>query len=200
MEEIYQIPVGFYQTNCYVIRDEGHVLIIDPGKKAERIASVIQEDDVVDAILLTHGHFDHIGAVDELANMFHCPVYLHFDDDELVHQCGYNRMNGYEGSIHHKITYLMEGHITIGTFDLEVISAPGHTPGSVLIIFRQHCFCGDVLFKDSIGRTDLYGGNESDMMQTLKMIKTLDRDLLVYPGHGETSTLERELAYNPFLL
>ena len=94
---------------------------------------------------------------------------------------------------------LTEGLMKLGTIQLQILEAPGHTPGSVLIVIGQDCFCGDVVFEGSVGRTDLPLGNDSQMRQTLKMIRTLDPQLRLYPGHGPATTLEKEFNDNPFL-
>ena len=200
MAEVKQIVVGTYQTNCYIVIDNGHAIIIDPGKKEERIIANIPSDITVDAICLTHGHFDHIQAVDKLHEYYHCPIYLDTDDEVLVKHCKYNQMDGYNGSIAYD-THPYDFPVTkINNFELEIIKASGHTEGSCLILYQNMMFAGDVIFKGSVGRTDLYLGNESNMKQSLKMIKTLDPNYVIYPGHGEITTLADELKYNYYLL
>ncbi len=198
MEKIEKLILGLYETNCYLIKEDGHVLIVDPGKKAERIIEKIG-DFIVDGIVLTHGHFDHIGAVDDLINHYGMDVYIDYDDEVLLNSV-HNQYGGYAGKVYHKVKYLEHGVNTIGKFTFEVIKTPGHTEGSVLINYKNHLFTGDTLFKDSIGRTDLYSGDYSKIKQSLKLIKTLDPDLIVYPGHGEITTLKEELENNPYLI
>ncbi|WP_332618445.1 MBL fold metallo-hydrolase [Anaerorhabdus sp.] len=198
METILTAVVGMYQTNCYILKDEGHVCIIDPGKKAERIISMIQEDEIVDAILLTHGHFDHIGAVDELVKYYHCPVYVNENDHELLTDTSKNTASGMIATVTSSTQYFHEGKMKIGHFEFDIIFAPGHTEGCTLIQYKNHLFTGDVLFFEGIGRTDLYGGNMNKMRQSLNVIKSFNPNLIVYPGHGPTSTIEHELAVNPY--
>ena len=196
--EVRQIVVGIYQTNCYLLIEDNHCLIIDPGKKAERIIEQIG-DIKVDAICLTHGHFDHIGAVDELVNYYGCDIYIEKDDEKLIKNCPYNKMDGYTGKITHDVKYYKLGNMKIGHFDLNIIKVSGHTDGSVLLIYKDIMFAGDTIFKGSIGRTDLYSGSESKMHQSLKLIKELNLNLIIYTGHGENTTLEEELKYNYYL-
>lgn len=196
--EIRKIVVGLFETNCYLLIENGHCLIIDPGKKADRI--IAQIDDLkVDGICLTHGHFDHIGAVDELADRYSCDIYLDHEDEKLIRNCPYNQMNGYTGKILHDVKNYQYDITKINDFSLKVIKASGHTDGSVLLIYKNVMFAGDVIFKGSIGRCDLYSGNDAKMRQSLKMIKQLDPELIIYSGHGEDSTLAEELAHNYYL-
>lgn len=194
---ITKLVLGLYETNCYIIEENNHVLIIDPGKKPERIIAAIGEKQV-DGIVLTHGHFDHIGAVDDLMNYYGIAAYVDRDDEILLNN-PYNKMAGYSGKVFHKVNYLHDGINKLGNFSFKVIKTPGHTDGSVLILIENHLFTGDTLFKESVGRTDLYLGNNAKLIQSLKLIKTLDPDYIIYPGHGDISTLKEEFLYNPFL-
>lgn len=197
--EVIHLVLGQFRTNCYLLKKEGHVVIIDPASRMDKIIDYIHENEIVDAILLTHGHFDHIGAVDKLKARYHCDVYLHPNDDELARNEKYNSLAHFHGSIHCPTKAFYEGTMQIGPFDFEIVEAPGHTAGSVLIRYENHLFTGDVLFKCSIGRTDLYSGNASAMKNTLKLFSTMDESYLVYPGHEELTTLKEEFLYNPYL-
>lgn len=199
MKEIQCIPVGLYQANCYLIKEKGHVLIIDPGARPSKILSQIHEHEIVDGIILTHGHFDHIGAVDEIMKERGCNCYLHEGDWQLAKDEKLNSMQGMSAGIYHEIQNLHEGVHRIGCFEIEVYSTPGHTPGSCLLKLDNALFSGDVLFYMSIGRVDLPLGSERDMRSSLRFIKTLDPDLIVFPGHGQKTTLEFELNNNPWL-
>ena len=195
---IESIPSGAFATNTYILEDSGTVLILDPTGKAQRILDHLQ-GRVPAAIVLTHGHFDHIGAVDELVRQFHCPVYVHPADQVLLEDETLNGMAGMTAHVRSQTRPLTEGLMKLGTIQLQILEAPGHTPGSVLIVIGQDCFCGDVVFEGSVGRTDLPLGTDSQMRQTLKMIRTLDPQLRLYPGHGPATTLEKEFNDNPFL-
>ena len=192
------IQCGAFSTNCYILEHKDTVLVIDPNGKAQKLIDRLQ-DRKVTAILLTHGHFDHIGAVDDLVKYYQCPVYVHPSDQVLLEDETLNSMSGYTAHVRSKTEELDEGTIRIGDIPLQILHAPGHTPGSVLIFVGKYCFCGDVVFSGSIGRTDLPLGSESQMRQTLKMIRTLDPDTVFYPGHGPATTLSNELQVNPFL-
>jgi glyoxylase-like metal-dependent hydrolase (beta-lactamase superfamily II) len=197
--KIHRIALGMHQANCYIIKNKEDILILDPGARPERIKTYLGDGAKVTAILLTHGHFDHFGAVDELVKTYGCPVYLHEADEELLD----NEMNGMSGkmiTVKSPLTYLQEGILKLGTTILHIWEAPGHTKGSVLIETEGHLFCGDVLFQGSIGRTDLHGGSEREMKRSLARIKTFDPKLIVHPGHGEETTIGIELKNNPFLL
>lgn len=197
--EISRIIVGVYQTNCYLLKKDNHCIIIDPAKKGDRIASYISDDETVDAIFLTHGHFDHIGSVDELVNLYHCPVYVNEDDCKLMRDSKSNTMNGLHAKVVSDVEFFKEGNMSIGPFNFIITFAPGHTPGSTLIECDDCLFSGDVLFYESIGRTDLDGGSNSQMKSSLQMLKQFNPELKVYPGHGDLTTIEHELQFNPFL-
>ena len=192
------LPIGLYQENIYILHDKGHVLVIDPGRYASEIRKCIGSDEKVDGIILTHGHDDHTGAADDLAELYGCPVYLHPDDRILVdpHTAKY----GYDGPVYSEITDLCEGQMTAGIFPLTVYHTPGHTAGSVCVRYRNILFSGDTLFAGSIGRTDLYSGDESQMEESLLRLMKLPADLRVLPGHGPASTIGRECQMNPFLV
>lgn len=196
--EIYRIALGMHQANCYIIKNNGDIFILDPGARPERVKTYLGDDAKVTAILLTHGHFDHFGAVDELVKIYRCPVYLHEADQELLA----NEMNLVQGkmiTVKTPLSYLHEGILQLGSTNLHIWQAPGHTRGSVLIEIAGHLFSGDVLFQQGVGRTDLFGGNEREMKRSLNFIKTMDKKLIVHPGHGEPTTIDIELKTNPFL-
>lgn len=196
--KIQRITLGMHQANCYIVTTNEDVMIIDPGARPERIKTYLSQTTKVSAILLTHGHFDHFGAVDDLAKTYACPVYLHPSDEELLA----NEMNRSAGkliTVTTPLTYLQEGPLVVGHTALHIWEAPGHTKGSVLIELEGHLFSGDVLFQGGVGRTDLCGGNEREMKRSLNRIKTMDKKLIVHPGHGDATTIEIELRTNPFL-
>ncbi len=195
--DIQTIKVGILQTNCYVLSINEKVIVIDPGAKAERILTAINEREVI-AILLTHAHFDHIGALNELLTHFTCPVYLHEDDEPLLSNPELNysfpkRFVVDADTIHYT------NNLQIGEFKIEVIETPGHTEGSVCLIIENNLFSGDTLFMQSVGRTDLKTGNPTKMKQSLRKLKALDQNYVVYPGHDEHTTLDQEKKYNIYL-
>ena len=191
------LPIGLYEENAYVLHDNDHVLFIDPGRNAKQIAACVSEKEAADGIILTHGHEDHTQAADDLAEMFGCPVYMSLEDYVLVDP--HNKLrHGYGAPVYSEI-HDLKPEMQIGTFKISVIPTPGHTAGSVCIRFRQILFTGDTLFASSIGRTDLYSGDEAQMVETLKLFRDMPHDLRVLPGHGPATTIARELAVNPYL-
>lgn len=198
--QVETIITGAFETNTYILTIDDEHLIIDPSGKKERIITHI--DGQVDAILLTHGHFDHIKAVDDLYEYYGCPIYMNASDADLVDPLlskTTNTMGPFSASISSKIDFIKEGKMKIGPFSFEVVFTPGHTKGSVIYIFDDMVFTGDTLFKESVGRTDLYGGSDRELKMSLRILKELDADYLIYPGHGPSSKVEHELSYNPFL-
>jgi len=196
--EIKKLSLGKVQTNCYILIKNNNCIVIDPASNFERIKSEIGEL-TLQAIILTHGHFDHLLAADKLVNYYHVDLYLNENDLFLATDEKLNSMASIKGKIFTKPKNLDEGNLTIGDFNFEVISAPGHTPGSMLLIIEENLFAGDVLFKDSIGRYDFPYSSISDTRKTVRMLKELDSNLTVYPGHGPITSLKREFEYNMFL-
>lgn len=200
MYRVERLVLGALATNCYLLWEDRHVLIIDPASRSERIhAAIAARDGIVDGIVLTHGHFDHIAGVDVIAEMFHCDVYVHERDALLLRDPHLNLSESQNITVQHDVKYLGVGQQSIGSFTFDVIDAPGHSEGSVMLRWHENLICGDVIFQGSIGRTDFYTSSNAHMTQTLRMVKTLDPDLRVYPGHGESTTIQQELLTNPFL-
>ena len=191
------LPIGLYEENGFILHDNGHVLIVDPGRYPKEFQKKIN-GEVVDGILLTHGHEDHILAVDDLADLYDCPVYLHEQDQILVDpKQGINHLYG--APIYHVLTKT-EDTMQIGSFMIKVHHTPGHTSGSVCYQYKDVLFTGDTLFAGSIGRTDLYSGNEDEMIHSLHYLMNLPGSLKIFPGHGPASTISLEMKKNPFLL
>lgn len=165
------LKVGRLRCNCYILNKNGDVLVIDPGDEGNKIIKLIGNMKVV-GIIITHHHFDHDGAVLELVNKYECKVY--------------DRYN------------LSEGINKINDFSFEVIYTPGHKEDLITIYFKEYkvMFCGDFIFKDSIGRCDLDGSNTLDMIDSINKIKEYNRDITLYPGHGIQTTLGYEIDNN----
>lgn len=198
---IHCYAIGVYQANCYVIENDKELLVIDPGAKPKKLYEIIDAmNKPIVGILLTHGHFDHIGGVDEMMKRYSCSLYMSSFDYEMAcdPQKNYSIENR-EVALKAKPIFINEGKLMIETFEIKVIEAPGHSEGSLLYGFENNLFTGDVLFKGSIGRTDLYRSNNGAMKNSLQMITALDPHYIIYPGHGETSTLQNELLHNPYL-
>ena len=163
--EINKVVVGELETNCYVISVDNECLVIDPGDEYDKIKKVIGNKKVL-GVIVTHYHFDHTGA-------------LNYFDNKLI----LDRNN------------LEEKEYIIGNFTFEIIYTPGHKEDCITIYFRKEkiMFTGDFIFKNAIGRTDLFGGNMNDMLNSLKKMKKYDKNIIIYPGHGESSILRKEL-------
>ncbi len=198
MMEVNTYVMGPVQTNTYLLTEGDEVLLIDPDGKAEKLLAVIGNRKLT-GILLTHGHFDHIKAVDGLYERFHCPVYLHEEDEFLARDKSAGRLFGITSYISCPTVPLKEGKLETGPFSCEVIFTPGHTPGSVIYVFDDCIFTGDTLFRGSVGRTDLEGGNSRLLKQSLEFFRQFTKDYIIYPGHDATTTLYRELAENYYL-
>lgn len=208
MLEIRTYPLGPIQTNCYLIYNHNkECLVIDPGEEGDRIIVEIEKSNGKPlAILLTHAHFDHIGAVDQVRNHFDIPVHIHEAEHEWLGNADLNGSSRYPGLplVENKEAdqFLKEGELQIGSFRLEVRHTPGHSPGSVSFIFKeaQMAVVGDTLFRGSIGRTDLSGGDTKTLLQSIHdKLLTLDDEFIVYPGHGPSTTPDEEKDMNPFL-
>ena len=193
--EIIPLALGDYMTNCYIIRQENskECCILDPGYEAGRILSFLDEKQLApEAILLTHGHFDHVGAVKDLAAETDCEVYISAADLSLPPMIT-------NGPLYYTRTYPESGSLTIAGLSFRVIPTPGHTPGSVCLMVEDALFSGDTLFAGSYGRTDLPGGSWSSISASLKKLAALPGDYRVFPGHGAATTLEYERRCNPYL-
>lgn len=195
--------LGVMQTNCYIVsNDENHCMIIDPGAQGKKVAKYLEENELVlDAILLTHGHFDHIGAVDYLYDKYHCPIYIHREDIEMLTNSRLN-LSYLEKpfSLSAPVTPASE-HMEISGFKICWFHLPGHCPGASMIYLEDEnvIFSGDVLFNGSIGRFDFPNSSKYDTLTSIEKIKTFNFDATLYPGHGPSSTLKSELLSNPYL-
>lgn len=200
MKEIKTYVLGAVQVNTYLLWNDNHVLIIDPGSRSPRLQEAIDErNGIVDGVVLTHAHFDHIAGVDTLIKKYHCDLYMNDLDVPLLTDPRLNFSLGQDVVVEAKPKILMPGEHTIGAFTFTFIDAPGHSEGCSMLLWEQNLFSGDVLFQGSIGRTDLATSSNSKMAQSLRNIKTMNPDYVVYPGHGPKTTLKEELLYNPYL-
>ncbi len=193
--EITVLSLGDYMTNCYILRQEASskCLIIDPGYEAGRILAFLQEKHLEpEAILLTHGHFDHVGAVGDIAAETDCDVYISAADLSLPPMIT-------NGKLFYTHTYPASGTLNLAGLTLRILPTPGHTPGSVCLLTGDTILSGDTLFRGSCGRTDLPGGSWEQIASSLKTLAALPGDYRVLPGHGEETTLEWERKHNPYL-
>ena len=191
-------PVGQLQTNCYVVTDPEtkSCAVIDPGDEGPAILRYLEENGLTPrAVFLTHGHYDHTAAVDDIVVQWGIPVYISEQDVTPG-----NRPDPYRYMASGDTRFWKDGdEVQIGGLSFQVIATPGHTPGCVCLKVEDCLFTGDTLFRDDCGRTDLPGGNDRTMMQSLARIDGLQGDLEIYPGHAEATTLERERRFNHYL-
>ena len=172
--QIKQIEVGYLKTNCYILIKNNKCIIIDPGDESEKIIKTIGSIKPI-AIIITHDHFDHVGAKDKLKEYYNIPSY--------------------------DMTSLEEKHYIIEEFEFEIIYTKGHADTCITIYFEKEkiMFTGDFLFKDNIGRTDLKTSNQYEMEKSLSKIKKYPNDVIIYPGHGQITNLGYEKENNYYL-
>ena len=186
------LALGAYQTNCYILANGSEAVVIDPGYEPDTILDAL-EGLTLKAILLTHGHFDHVGAVKELVAETGCAVYIHAAETALPPMMT-------AGALYYTHTYDEGDTISpISGLELTVLHTPGHTPGSVCLLWNNELFAGDTLFAGSCGRVDLPGGDPALMLQSLDRLAALQADYRVHPGHGPSTTLAQEKRHNPYL-
>lgn len=204
--------LGPVQTNCYIVSNkEKDCLIFDPGEEASRIIKVIQTSGLKPkAIFLTHAHFDHIGAIDQIVDAFQIPLYIHEKEVDWLKDPNKNGSGKYAELPNYIIQVSpLEEHIIskeqtieIEGFTFDAVFTPGHSPGSISYIFKDDGFAivGDTLFEMSIGRTDLQGGSLEVLLKSIHdKLLVLPEDTIIYPGHGNYTTPGREMDSNPFL-
>lgn len=168
------IKTGYLEENCYILIIDDKALVIDPGDDYDKIKQELTNYNLV-GILITHNHFDHVGALDNLLNDYKIQYYSHHN--------------------------LKEQKYNIKPFDFEVIYTPGHSKDSVSFYFEKEniLFSGDFLFKGTVGRMDLEGGNPTEMKQSLLKLDRLNNNTLIFPGHGDNTTLKEERKNNLYL-
>jgi len=206
MLKIQIFSLGAMQTNCYFIIDEAthDCAVVDPGDECEKILSSLSSHELnIKMILLTHGHFDHMMALGKLRDATGAPVYIHSADAPALLDPSISYMKqfaGIERSEKPADRLLSDGDVLkLGESEFTVMHTPGHTPGSVCYICGDKMIAGDTLFRGSIGRYDLIGGNYEVLCKSLEKLKNLEGDYRVYPGHGSSTTLENERRTNLYL-
>lgn len=194
---IKKLTVGLFETNCYILTLNNITIVIDPGSEPDKIISCLEANRLIPShILLTHAHIDHISAVKEIADKYNISVYLNENDDELY--------NSPLNAIEPLFPRLSKKAKTTSKFDIsgiEAIHTPGHTRGGTCFYVEKAklLFSGDTIFNESIGRTDLPGGNHNQLINSITdKILTLPADTIIYPGHGPETSIEHEASYNPY--
>ena len=205
--KIEQYLVGPVQTNCYfAINDETkETLIVDPGASPDQLKQRIDASGLKPvAILLTHGHFDHAGGAERLAQLCEVPIYAHEEEKETLESEELNAcwMIGGHGTYHADVFVKDEQELDLAGLHIRVLFTPGHTKGGCCyyLPYENVVFSGDTLFQMSVGRTDLKGGSMSQIVRSIKeKLIILPEQTVVYPGHGDETTIETERMYNPYL-
>ncbi|MBE6883456.1 MAG: MBL fold metallo-hydrolase [Ruminococcaceae bacterium] len=204
--KIFQTAVGMLGTNCYLLVSGNEAAIVDPGASGDRVITfadkICGEQVKVKYVLLTHGHFDHIGAVAEVKAYYGAALCIHEEDaDRLVDPDKYDRYFARVKPIEGGADRLLKDGdtISLGDENIDVIHLPGHTPGGVAYRCGDILITGDTLFHGDIGRTDLAGGDQKLLMKSLAKLARLEGDYVIYPGHEEGSTLNEERAYNLYM-
>lgn len=214
-----QLAVGVMQTNCYLIYDDEtkETVIIDPGARAKQIEAVIEQNELKPVvILLTHGHFDHVGAAEELRERYSISILCHEEEKEILENPSLNLSSKFKNSISLKANQTFQDKEILHYLgrEITVLHTPGHTKGSCCFYFEhsplqtngvfageskeQFLISGDTLFAESVGRTDFPTGNTTKLVKSIEeTLFCLPDEIPVYPGHNESTTIGHEKKYNP---
>lgn len=196
---------GEFQENCYIVYDDvsNKAIIIDPGQDGNKVIDKIEKLKLKPELLInTHGHFDHTFSDDIIREKYNIPLAIHKEDLEMLSDANLNFSTVIDNPITIKNADIVftKNEIKEASFcKYSIIHTPGHSKGSICILIKNILFAGDTIFKNSIGRTDLYGGNNEEIFASLQTIKTFPIDTIICPGHGPFTTLKEELINNPYL-
>ena len=195
------LVLGQLGVNCYILTDNGEAAVIDPGAECDKIIQHIEKSGcTLKKILLTHGHFDHIGAVSELAQKTEAPVYVHSGDGKMLtdNSCNLSFLTGEQVKPHTPDVFLDDiKEIELGETVIKVFHTPGHSEGCVSFLWGDRLFDGDLLFQGSIGRYD-FGDLDTELRSIKFLMDNFDDSIRLYPGHGMSTTIGHERIYNPY--
>lgn len=206
--KVKKLSVGDLQVNCFIVHNYSECLIVDPGGDIETIVDFINSKNLgVEGIILTHGHFDHFVVAEELSSKYNVKIYAHEDDHKLLldpkmNLSSYFYQNNPIKINNPSILESLGDNISFNVAKFVVIHVPGHSPGSVCLYNKENQFCiaGDVLFKMSIGRTDFPYCNQNQLVEGIKKkLLILPDNTVIYPGHGDKTTIKEEKKFNPHL-
>ncbi len=200
--DVFMLTLGPLSANCFLLARDGAALVIDPGDEADVVAGALDEIAArPQAILVTHGHFDHFGAVNSLASRFELPVYVGAADAQRLADPESGPFAGFPVEAVAATPELLDGEVSLDlVVPVTAIPTPGHSPGSYTFAIEGQLFSGDLLFQGSVGRTDLPGGSSDTLLNSIAgLVRRFAPDTLVHCGHGPDTSLGRELALNPFL-
>lgn len=201
--KITRLPLGALATNCYIVSNGDSVLIVDPSAEAKVIINKLKDINLpVDGILLTHTHYDHFGALDEVQAFTDAEVYMSDIEVDWLTDVDKNGSIRFTERITSSVrpNTLNDGPNAVGAFNFDVIHTPGHSPGSLSYKFDDFVISGDVLFNRGVGRTDLYGGSTEELLYSIKeKLFKLKPDTIVYAGHNIPTTIGEEKAHNPYI-
>lgn len=205
--KIKRFALGSLWTNCYLVWDsKGDGIVVDPGGPAEDVENFIRDNDIhIHWIILTHGHGDHIGGIPDLRNLSENGVAVHYADAMALTDPSKNlsSMMGEPLAMRAADKELKDGEVlNVGEMSIKIIHTPGHTEGGICLLMsegeEQMLISGDTLFARSIGRSDLPGGDEAVLIESLKKLQDLPDKMRVFPGHGPETTIGAERQYNPY--
>jgi glyoxylase-like metal-dependent hydrolase (beta-lactamase superfamily II) len=205
MIKVKKIKTGIIEENCYLVYDTDTkcVAIIDPGEGIDQIIDVINEQNLKPEIIInTHGHYDHISDDNKIRLKYKIPLAIHKDEVEMITDSKKNASFIWGESLVVKSPEILledSQNVKLSFTTFKVLGTPGHSKGSICLLCEVYLFTGDTLFAGAIGRTDLWGGNNETILQSLEKLKKLDPSITICPGHGSTTTLANEFKHNPFL-
>lgn len=200
------LTVGPLAVNCFIVSDPDtkDAILIDPGSESKRIINLIEVRSLIlQSIINTHCHIDHVAEVKTIQDYFNARFFIHKNEMSILNMLKESDgLFGINVSGVPKVSGFLEPgqEIQIGNNTGKILFTPGHSPGGISVLVQNHVFVGDCLFKDSIGRTDLHGGNYEELISSIKtQLFTLPDDTIVYPGHGPVTTIKYEKRNNPFM-